>query len=146
MSSQPSEHASSQAINISSGSTGSPTPNQPTNLVTSPPLDPSKLNQQPAPLPMTADPTSPQSLRSPDSAGPIDSAYLDNGLTETPSHPTIAETGELAHSSETGPGPMSGQLKRVKGGEKGQKEIIKMGSFGGEGLVLKPPMGSPPPK
>ena len=112
--------------------------------IASPPLDPSKLNQTPANLPDQAEkgpsePTAP--LRSPES-GQHDSAYLDTGLAESPSHPTVAETGAL-NSSSIGGGPKSGQLKRNELGAKGEKEIIKLGSLGGEGLKLKPPVGSP---
>jgi hypothetical protein len=121
----------------------------------SPPLDPSKLNQQLAPLPparapvQAADSSSAeqpqQPLRSPESSAPGgvgESAYLDTGVTETPSHPTVAETGDLGESAE-GPGPKSGQLKRREGGEKKGDGIIKLGSLGGEGLTRKPPMASP---
>ena len=120
--------------------------------VTSPPLDPSKLNQAPADLPSPPPKSSSQSdpeptapLRSPDGQGSsntLESAYLDTGLTETPSHPTVAETGALS-SSVQGPGPRSGQLKRNDQGAKPEKEIIKLGSLGGEGLAIKPPVGSP---
>ena len=116
----------------------------------SPPIDPAKLNQAPAPLPpVAADqlsdpaartqnmaPTSPP-LRSPEgleTGG--SSSYLDEG--EVPQHPTVAETGVLATSPSTGPEDRSGQLKRVEGGER-HDGIIKLGSFGGEGLTAKPP-------
>ena len=114
-----------------------------TEGITSSSLDPSKLNQQPAAIPPTdsSDPTS-QTLRSAGDPTSTDSAYLlDAGTPHEPaSHPTVAETGALAKS---GPGPMSGQLKRVEGGErKNGKGIIKLGSFGGEGLAAKPAAGS----
>lgn len=38
-----------------------------------------------------------------------------------------------------GPGPRSGQLERKE--RKQGEGIIKLGSFGGEGLVAKPPPG-----
>ena len=115
-------------------------------ITSPPPLDPSKLNHTPAPLPTPdaptlADPTAP--LRSPES-GPHDSAYLDTGLSESPSHPTVAETGTLSPQvSRDGPGPKQGQLKRVEVDKGSPREIIKLGSFGGEGLEMKPPVGSP---
>ncbi|KAK1923867.1 hypothetical protein DB88DRAFT_511388 [Papiliotrema laurentii] len=117
----------------------------PVRNATSPPLDPSKLNNAPADLPTPppaqgpSEPSAP--LRSPES-GAHDSAYLDTGLAESPSHPTVAETGSLTVGSADA-GPRSGQLKRVEGGAKGEKEIIKLGSLGGQGLKLKPPVGSP---
>lgn len=115
----------------------------------SPPIDPAKLNQTPAPLPPVAadqapdpprtqnvPPTSPP-LRSPEGLEASgSSSYLDEG--EVPQHPTIAETGVLAASPRTGPEDKSGQLKRVEGGER-HDGIIKLGSFGGEGLMAKPP-------
>ncbi|KAK8849397.1 hypothetical protein IAR55_004729 [Kwoniella newhampshirensis] len=120
---------------------------------TSPPIDPSKLNNELAPLPPPPidqstivpipSPTSSQPLRSPQgqdppgTSAPLDSAYLDSGLPIEPaSHPTIAETGVPASSGEQGPGPKQGQLKRVE--KKSDGEIIKLGSLGGEGLKLKP--------
>jgi hypothetical protein len=60
---------------------------------------------------------------------------------EPASHPTVAETGSLSKSpnTEQGPGPKSGQLERRE--KKTGEGIIKLGSFGGEGLVAKPPPG-----
>lgn len=117
-----------------------------TNLrpTASPPIDPSQLNNNPAPIPIQ-DPTGSHSntdkepLRS--SENPIDSAYLDNGAGGEPSsHPTVAETGSLVRSpSQTGPGPKVGQLERKE--RKQGEGIIKLGSFGGEGLVAKPVPG-----
>ncbi|WVQ79548.1 hypothetical protein IAT38_001647 [Cryptococcus sp. DSM 104549] len=111
----------------------------------SPPIDPSKLNNLPAPLPPAPAPSSGDEARSPprrSSVGdarspPTDSAYLDTGAPAEPaSHPTIAETGVLASNGEAGPGPRQGQLKRVE--KKSDGEIIKLGSLGGDGLKLKP--------
>lgn len=114
----------------------------------SPPIDPSQLNHTPAPIPIPdasavdteAGVTSPP-LRAP--VDPLDSAYLDNNPGGEPSsHPTVAETGSLARSpsnEDGGPGPKSGQLARKE--RKQGEGIIKLGSFGGEGLVAKPPMG-----
>lgn len=57
---------------------------------------------------------------------------------EPASHPTVAETGVLGSSADgSGPGPKTGQLKRVDGGEK-KEGVISLGSFGGEGLMAKP--------
>ena len=60
---------------------------------------------------------------------------------EPASHPTVAETGSLSKSPVPGqgPGPKSGQLERRE--KKTGEGIIKLGSFGGEGLVAKPPPG-----
>ncbi|BEJ02240.1 hypothetical protein CcaverHIS631_0700350 [Cutaneotrichosporon cavernicola] len=60
-----------------------------------------------------------------------ESAYLDN----EPQHPTVAETGSL---SRPGPGPRAGQLKRRESEPMPQRRIIRLASFGGEGLVAKP--------
>ena len=109
---------------------------------TSPPIDPSKLNHSPAPIPLGTDlkdnaqPVEPP-LRSPETETP----YLDSGIiTEPASHPTVAETGVLAGPGSPGGqqgGPKKGQLKKVEGGEK-KDGIISLGSFGGEGLMAKP--------
>ncbi|WVF68831.1 hypothetical protein IAT40_003604 [Kwoniella sp. CBS 6097] len=140
----------------------------------SPPIDPSKLNNLPANLPTspplnstqanTASPFSPP-LRSPDSsslpgsasASALDSTstltsngsgvdptspsgYLDTGMPIEPSsHPTIAETGILASSPDGNPGPRQGQLKRAEK-PNSPEGIIKLGSLGGEGLKIKPPV------
>jgi hypothetical protein len=121
----------------------------------SPPIDPSKLNHTPAPIPIPAndDPeglaaggagaglTSPP-LRDATTESNSSSAYLDGGMPIEPaSHPTVAETGSLSKSPSTGegPGPKSGQLERRE--KKTGEGIIKLGSFGGEGLVAKPPPG-----
>ncbi|RSH93602.1 hypothetical protein EHS25_006247 [Saitozyma podzolica] len=135
----------------------------PLDKVTSPPIDPSKLNNAPAPLPEPSPSDSSGSntarrasnnsppLRSPETGLPVsnaagesaasDSAYLDTGVPVEPaSHPTIAETGELAKSPESGPGPRSGQLQRAHV-EPGRR-VIRLGSFGGEGLIARP---APPP-
>ncbi|WVO13642.1 hypothetical protein L204_101263 [Cryptococcus depauperatus] len=119
---------------------------------TSPPIDPSKLNNQPASLPPQPENDSPYKesifppLHSPvdgppqypgqSFSPPQDSAYLDMGAPiELASHPTIAETGILASGGESG--PKSGQLKRA---EKSDGSIIKLGSLGGDGLKIKPPV------
>lgn len=106
---------------------------------TSPPIDPSKLNHAPAPIPVGSDhaemsqPVEPP-LRSPETETP----YLDTGVvTEPASHPTVAETGTLGQSPNQSGGPKKGQLKKVEGGEK-KDGIISLGSFGGEGLTAKP--------
>jgi hypothetical protein len=110
---------------------------------TSPPIDPSKLNHTPAVIPLSpsksqtqtdiAQPVEPP-LRSPDNETP----YLDTGIiTEPASHPTVAETGVMAGSPGQDKGPVKGQLKKVEGGEK-KDGIISLGSFGGEGLAMKP--------
>ncbi|WVR08346.1 hypothetical protein IAU60_005399 [Kwoniella sp. DSM 27419] len=126
----------------------------------SPPIDPSKLNNQPAALPTsprtaTEANTSPMSppLRdgtgqsplaagaAPGGADNLDSAYLDTGMPVEPSsHPTIAETGVL--SSSPNQGPRQGQLKRVE--KKADDAIISLGSLGGEGLKMKPPVQNSP--
>lgn len=114
----------------------------------SPPIDPSRLNNHPAPLPEQPGSSqdeprspplrSPQNSTSPHSVTAAGSAYLDTGLPAEPaSHPTVAETGALSSSHETG--PRQGQLKRVE--KKGDGGIIKLGSLGGDGLKVKPPMG-----
>ena len=110
-----------------------------------PPLDPTKLNHTPAPLPLTSDPEPASLATRAESSNDVDTPYLDGGLVEPASHPTVAETGLLHKSpSRDGPGPVSGQLKRVEGGERRSGDgIIKLGSFGGEGLMAKPAMGSP---
>lgn len=126
----------------------SPPKTDPTELrsgMTSPPIDPSQLNNTPAPIPIPSTehissdntPTSPP-LRSPEAST---SAYMDTGIPLEPaSHPTVAETGNLARSpSQSGPGPKSGQLERKE--RKQGEGIIKLGSFGGEGLVAKPVPG-----
>jgi hypothetical protein len=131
---------------MSSESQPNSTPNPPTNRppLTSPPLDPSKLNQNLAPLPPLA---SSQSPAEPTPNNETDTPYLDSGPVETPSHPTIAETGTLnltssregggsGQESDATGGPISGQLKRVE--RKEGDGIVKLGSFGGEGLVAKP--------
>ncbi|WWC65541.1 uncharacterized protein I303_108159 [Kwoniella dejecticola CBS 10117] len=123
------------------------------NATTSPPIDPRKLNNQPAPLPSPplsspnhteANTTSAQQpLRSPTSETTLDSVYLNEGIPNEPSsHPTIAETGVLSQSPSDGPGPKHGQLKRAEK-PSGDEGIIKLGSFGGEGLARKPPTDSP---
>ncbi|WVQ96359.1 hypothetical protein IAU59_003464 [Kwoniella sp. CBS 9459] len=140
----------------------------------SPPIDPSKLNNLPANLPTspplsstqanTASPFSPP-LRSPPAGGDSSSfglggsasgsaapsgngavdptspsGYLDTGMPVEPSsHPTIAETGILASSPDGNPGPRQGQLKRAEK-PNSPEGIIKLGSFGGEGLKIKPPV------
>ncbi|OCF77702.1 hypothetical protein I204_01700 [Kwoniella mangroviensis CBS 8886] len=128
------------------------------NATTSPPIDPSKLNNQPAPLPSpplhhttsngngsSSHTESNTTLRSPgnETGSTLDSAYLDSGIPIEPSsHPTIAETGVLSQSPSDGPGPKHGQLKRAEK-PKSDNGIIKLGSLGGEGLKIKPPTGSP---
>lgn len=123
--------------------------------LTSSPLDPSKLNHDLAPIPSNPHSTDSHitspNLREVDAwpnfaSESNDSPYVDQGAPLEPaSHPTVAETGIL--SKGLGPGPTSGQLKRVEGGErKDGKGIIKLGSFGGEGLMAKPPAGSLSPK
>ena len=109
---------------------------------TSPPIDPSKLNHTPAVIPASpsksqqaniAEPVEPP-LRSPETETP----YLDTGIiTEPASHPTVAETGVMAGSPGQDKGPVKGQLRKVEGGEK-KDGIISLGSFGGEGLAMKP--------
>jgi len=109
---------------------------------TSPPIDPSKLNHTPAVIPHSpnksqsvdiSQPVEPP-LRSPETETP----YLDTGVqTEPASHPTVAETGVMAESPGKDRGPVKGQLKKVEGGEK-KDGIISLGSFGGEGLAMKP--------
>jgi hypothetical protein len=124
-------------------------------MTSPPPIDPSKLNHTPAPIPVPhaeATDTHPLSppLRSPNNGEQnLDSAYLDTtnssgGPVEPASHPTIAETGILENRTgeDGGAGPKSGQLKRVDGGEK-KDGLISLGSFGGEGLMAKP-VGTPP--
>ncbi|RXK38881.1 hypothetical protein M231_03830 [Tremella mesenterica] len=124
---------------------------------TSPPIDPSKLNNAPAPLPpiaqtelsqeLQANASTASSLRSPDGPeGVHSSAYLDQG--EVPSHPTVAETGLPLGQTERGvpkspvvEADRTGQLPRKEGGEKKTEEIIKLNSFGGEGLAAKPAPG-----
>ncbi|TYJ56872.1 hypothetical protein B9479_002483 [Cryptococcus floricola] len=127
----------------------SPTSGSAHRKATSPPIDPSKLNNQPAPLPAQAESDSPPQnsfgssggsgasapSRSPEN--PLtDSAYLDQPA-EQSSHPTIAETGVPASNGE--PGPSQGQLKRAEK-PKGSEGIIKLGSLGGDGLKMKPPV------
>ncbi|WWC93134.1 uncharacterized protein L201_008101 [Kwoniella dendrophila CBS 6074] len=125
----------------------------------SPPIDPSKLNNQPAPLmspPLDSTLThteanttmTQQPLRSPNQETSLnDSVYLDGQQPIEPSsHPTIAETGILSTSSSDptgGPGPKQGQLKRVESKPQSPDNIIKLGSLGGEGLKMKPPTESP---
>lgn len=104
----------------------------------SPAMDASKLNHTPAPLPISeAAPRSPP-LRDANSmfSNPFsgESAYLDN----EPQHPTVAETGSLGTSPIQGPGPRMGQLKRRESEPMPQRRIIRLASFGGEGLVAKP--------
>jgi hypothetical protein len=118
----------------------------PAREAASPPIDPSKLNQTPAIIPLSptnstmkatdvSQPVEPP-LRSPETENPT--PYLDTGIpTEPASHPTVAETGPMSGSPATETGPKKGQLKKVEGGEK-KDGIISLGSFGGEGLVLKP--------
>lgn len=111
-------------------------------------MDTSKLNNAPAAIPIP-EPTHQQQgtdgLRSAEdpfgAPAPPDSAYLD-GTAEQPSHPTVAETGTF--SPGHGCGPMSGQLQRresVSG-----RRIIRLASFGGEGLDAKPAVASPDDK
>lgn len=71
------------------------------------------------------------------------SAYLEGSAGETPAHPTVAETGALSVSPGHGPGPSTGQLQRRESIP--SNRIIRLASFGGEGLVAKPPPaeGSP---
>lgn len=107
------------------------------------PMDASKLNHTPAPLPLPPSPEhrndepSPP-LRSTDGvgrAGDSPSGYLDEEA-PAPLHPTVAETGALA-SPTGGPGPSHGQLQRRE--SQPTRRIIRLASFGGEGLVAKPP-------
>lgn len=114
----------------------------------SPPIDPSKLNNTPAVIPLSpsnsnsnsqaidiSQPVEPP-LRSPETES--QTPYLDTGVpTEPASHPTVAETGVLSSSPSQEKGPKKGQLKKVEGGEK-KDGIISLGSFGGEGLMAKP--------
>lgn len=72
------------------------------------------------------------------SAPEFDSAYLE-GERETPQHPTVAETGALG-TSPRGPGPSSGQLQRRE--SDANRRIVRLSSFGGEGLVAKPVEGN----
>ncbi|OWZ77697.1 hypothetical protein C366_03291 [Cryptococcus neoformans Tu401-1] len=138
-------HAPTSPTSVPSDIATSPNARRKSNP--SPPIDPSRLNNHPAPLPEQpespkAEPRSPP-LRSPQnsisshSVTAADSAYLDTGLPAEPaSHPTVAETGALSSSHETG--PRQGQLKRVE--KKGDGGIIKLGSLGGDGLKIKPPV------
>ncbi|WVW86557.1 hypothetical protein I302_108607 [Kwoniella bestiolae CBS 10118] len=131
------------------------------NATVSPPIDPTKLNNQPVPLPSPplhpthsngtgSSPSHTESnttLRSPTGelggGATIESAYLDGAMPVEPSsHPTIAETGVLSQSPVDGPGPKQGQLKRAEK-PKSDEGIIKLGSLGGEGLKIKPPTESP---
>jgi hypothetical protein len=100
-------------------------------------MDASKLNHTPAPLPADDGPASPP-LRDANAmfSNPFsgESAYLDN----EPQHPTVAETGELGSSPRQGPGPRMGQLKRRESEPMPQRRIIRLASFGGEGLAAKP--------
>ncbi|WRT69370.1 uncharacterized protein IL334_006354 [Kwoniella shivajii] len=114
---------------------------------TSPPIDPTRLNNQPAVLPPSSPPTHTNANTNPlspplrDTDAPLDSAYLDSGAQLEPSsHPTIAETGVL-QSPDENPGPKQGQLRRASKPQSGE-EIIKLGSLGGEGLQDKPASGS----
>ncbi|KAL1409462.1 hypothetical protein Q8F55_003445 [Vanrija albida] len=108
------------------------------------PVDPSKLNNAPAPLPpqhvAPASPPPPEPLNVP---GNADSAYLSTGdaPVEPPSHPTVAETGTFATSFGHGDGPVQGQLQRRESDVK--RRIIRLASFGGEGLKIKPPVPLP---
>jgi hypothetical protein len=110
---------------------------------TSPPIDPSKLNNTPAVIPLSPSNSHSQSLsQSSEAAPPLRSSdaetpYLDTGITEPASHPTVAETGVMSESPGQEKGPVKGQLKKVEGGEK-KDGIISLGSFGGEGLMAKP--------
>jgi len=105
-------------------------------------MDASKLNHAPAPLPIPS-PVEEESnsppLRSPDGSMAVDSpsGYLDGNDAPAPSHPTVAETGALCISPGHGPGPSHGQLQRRE--SQVGRRIIRLASFGGEGLVAKPP-------
>ncbi|WOO79395.1 uncharacterized protein LOC62_02G002918 [Vanrija pseudolonga] len=112
------------------------------------PVDPSKLNNAPAPLPPQhiepASPPPPEPLNIPGGGGATaDSAYLNAGdaPVEPPSHPTVAETGTFATSFGHGDGPTHGQLQRRESDVK--RRIIRLASFGGEGLKIKPPVPLP---
>lgn len=113
----------------------------PHNHATSPrtpsvPISAAQLNNSPAPLPPPLSPP----MSPPPNANPeidIDTAYLDKG--EEPQHPTVAETGAPPSHPLAGPGPMTGQLKRRESDAK--RRIIRLASFGGEGLVNKPVEG-----
>jgi len=111
---------------------------------TSPPIDPSKLNNTPAVIPLSPSNSHSQSQpQGPEASPPLRSSdaetpYLDTGvITEPASHPTVAETGVMSSSPGQETGPVKGQLKKVEGGEK-KDGIISLGSFGGEGLMAKP--------
>lgn len=107
-------------------------------------MDTSKLNNAPAAIPIPAPAQHHDDLRNAaDPFGAPDSAYLDgSGTGEQPSHPTVAETGTF--SPGHGCGPMSGQLKRRE--SKTGQRIIRLASFGGEGLDAKPAAASPEDK
>lgn len=118
-----------------------------TPLHPEPVMDASKLNHTPAPLPPSPEETHPGSPPLRDPANPftnpfggnggMESAYLDTEM--VPQHPTVAETGEFQPSSpHAGPGPRAGQLKRRESEPMPQRRIIRLASFGGEGLAAKP--------
>jgi hypothetical protein len=127
--------------------TGIPIPGAHAHAHAAAPMDASKLNHTPAPLPPLpsppADDHSSPPLRSPDGIVPGASMGTDSsaGYLEeapAPSHPTVAETGALSTSPGHGPGPSHGQLQRRE--SQVGRRIIRLASFGGEGLVAKPPL------
>ncbi|KIJ68378.1 hypothetical protein HYDPIDRAFT_106570 [Hydnomerulius pinastri MD-312] len=80
------------------------------NLTQSPPIDPSTLNQSPAPIPAQTDPV----------ASPIPvHATSDKDTVQMPgvsipaATPTVAETGVPVTAGASGPGPASGSLRNV---------------------------------
>lgn len=108
-------------------------------------MDTSKLNNAPAAIPIPEPKSAHEDHGLRNAADPFapDSAYLDSsGTGEQPSHPTVAETGTF--SPGHGCGPMSGQLKRRE--SKSGQRIIRLASFGGEGLDAKPAAASPDDK
>ncbi|KAF9056230.1 Eisosome component PIL1-domain-containing protein [Panaeolus papilionaceus] len=81
-------------------------PNQPLPSSQSPPINPSTLNQSPAPIPLSApSPPMPQEPSLPTAVAPVPMPVIT---------PTVAETGVPVSAGPDGPGPASGSLHDIK--------------------------------
>ncbi|WOO79810.1 uncharacterized protein LOC62_02G003326 [Vanrija pseudolonga] len=130
-----SSYPSSASFPGSSGSGFSTSPSfassAPPSVPSTPPIDPTKLNNVPVHTPPRDSPRRPSMTRTPSGSISDDGlAALNLALSRTAS-PTVAETGLKLVPVD---GPSSGQLER----KEKNKDVIRLDSFGGEGLQRKP--------
>lgn len=103
----------------------------PPSTPSTPPIYPTKLNNVPVHTPPRDSPRRPSMTRTPSGSISDDGlAALSLALSRTAS-PTVAETGLKLVPVD---GPSSGQLER----KEKNKDVIRLDSFGGEGLQRKP--------